>query len=143
MEKKDRKYKNETKCRREVKREVKYEYGLKKPLNWEIIRKMPNENFIFAKVDQNYNVEYLSKKMIYPLSVKLKIFFKEVLRRLFFMSSRKFNIYDLLACPICKNNLLKKGSWLICNNCHRRYPTIEGVPILLKEKGILCEDLKI
>jgi len=135
IEMKDRKYRNEVESERKAEREIKYEYGIEKPLNWEIIKKNSVENFVFAELDQNYENLYVSKKAYYPMSVQLKMFFNETLRRIFFSTSTKFNIFALLACPVCKNKLSKMDNFLICNKCEVKYDIINNIPILLKEKA--------
>lgn len=46
-------------------------------------------------------------------------------------------LFDILACPLCKADLLytkdKKG--LVCVKCSRKYPIREGIPALLPEKA--------
>jgi uncharacterized protein YbaR (Trm112 family) len=40
---------------------------------------------------------------------------------------------QILACPICKGELIqsKIGSFLQCKSCHRDYPVVEDIPVLL------------
>jgi uncharacterized protein YbaR (Trm112 family) len=42
-------------------------------------------------------------------------------------------LFSLLACPICKNDLtvLHDGSGLVCYVCSLQFPIIEGIPDLL------------
>jgi|TARA_Y100000310_G_scaffold9719_2_gene10437 hypothetical protein len=42
-------------------------------------------------------------------------------------------LYDLLACPICKSNIIynKDKTSLICKKCDKNYPIKEGIPLLL------------
>jgi hypothetical protein len=62
-------------------------------------------------------------------------------------------LLDLLRCPVCvKENkgLLDhyKETWLICEDCGRKYPIWEDIPVMLidegdKWKGTQKEDLPI
>jgi uncharacterized protein YbaR (Trm112 family) len=46
-------------------------------------------------------------------------------------------LFDILACPICRANLRytkdKKG--LVCVKCAKKYPIREGIPVLLPQKS--------
>lgn len=49
-------------------------------------------------------------------------------------------LLDILRCPVCvkdkKGNLtLFKDAWLICENCGRKYPIVEDIPVMLIEEG--------
>lgn len=45
-----------------------------------------------------------------------------------------------LACPACHSDLRLNASRLICAECRRAYPVIDGVPILIVERaGILVD----
>jgi len=62
-------------------------------------------------------------------------------------------LMEILRCPVCVKNgegnlTLYKDSWLICENCHRKYPIMEDIPIMLISEGSKWietqpEDLKI
>ena len=44
----------------------------------------------------------------------------------------------ILACPACKNKVtLVADKWLVCQNqeCRRKYPIKDGIPIMLVEEG--------
>jgi uncharacterized protein len=50
------------------------------------------------------------------------------------------NLLDILRCPACvreKDGLLKfyRESWLICQDCGRKYPIVEEIPVMLIEEG--------
>jgi hypothetical protein len=52
----------------------------------------------------------------------------------------KKELLDILRCPNCvreKNGLLKlyKDSWLICQDCDRKYPIVKDIPIMLIDEG--------
>ncbi|GEM_PF-361310 len=49
-------------------------------------------------------------------------------------------LLELLRCPHCvreKNGLLTlhRESWLICNECGRKYPIVDDIPIMLLDEG--------
>ncbi len=50
------------------------------------------------------------------------------------------DLLDILRCPVCvKENkgLLKlvKGAWLVCDDCSRKYPIVEDIPVMLITEG--------
>ncbi len=52
----------------------------------------------------------------------------------------KKELLDILRCPVCvkegKGGLsVYKDSWLICNDCGRKYPVIEDIPVMLIDEG--------
>ena len=49
-------------------------------------------------------------------------------------------LLEILRCPACareKNGLLKfyHESWLVCQDCGRKYPVLEDIPVMLIEEG--------
>lgn len=49
-------------------------------------------------------------------------------------------LLDMLRCPSCvqeKDGLLDyyKESWLICQDCHRKYPIVDDIPVMLIDEG--------
>ena len=49
-------------------------------------------------------------------------------------------LLEILRCPSCvreKDGLLKlyKDTWLICQDCGRKYPISEDIPVMLIEEG--------
>ena len=49
-------------------------------------------------------------------------------------------LLEILRCPACvreKDGLLKfyKDSWLICQDCERKYPVLEDIPVMLIDEG--------
>jgi uncharacterized protein YbaR (Trm112 family) len=49
-------------------------------------------------------------------------------------------LLDMLRCPYCvqeKEGLLEEyqGVWLICQDCGRKYPIVEDIPVMLIEEG--------
>ena len=50
------------------------------------------------------------------------------------------DLLDILRCPVCvKENegklMLVKDSWLICEECGRKYPIVEDIPVMLINEG--------
>lgn len=47
------------------------------------------------------------------------------------------DLLDILACPACASRppvALEEG-FLVCNQCERRYPIRDGIPVMLIEEG--------
>ncbi len=49
-------------------------------------------------------------------------------------------LLDMLRCPNCvkeKDGLLEeyKDTWLICQDCGRKYPIVEDIPVMLIDEG--------
>jgi len=52
----------------------------------------------------------------------------------------KKDVLEILRCPACvreKDGLLslEKESWLICQDCNRKYPIVEDIPVMLIDEG--------
>ncbi|NMC85638.1 MAG: Trm112 family protein [Anaerolineaceae bacterium] len=50
------------------------------------------------------------------------------------------DLLEILRCPACvreKEGLLKlyQDSWLICEDCGRKYPIVEDIPVMLISEG--------
>jgi len=41
----------------------------------------------------------------------------------------------LLACPVCRHPLGLESDALRCTGCHRRYPIVDGIPMLLADRA--------
>ena len=48
-------------------------------------------------------------------------------------------LLEILACPMCKTEvrLTPDGTGLLCAACHRRYPIVDDIPIMLVEEATL------
>ena len=46
------------------------------------------------------------------------------------------NLYDLLACPTCKVAVVRQDQTLICTQCQRTYPIVNGVPVLFPDGSV-------
>lgn len=49
-------------------------------------------------------------------------------------------LMDILRCPACAKSGKGKLSfvqdcWLVCEDCHRKYPVVEDIPIMLIDEG--------
>ncbi|MFH2038263.1 MAG: Trm112 family protein [Chloroflexota bacterium] len=49
-------------------------------------------------------------------------------------------LLEILRCPVCvreKDGLLNlyKETWLICQDCDRKYPIVEEIPVMLIDEG--------
>lgn len=49
-------------------------------------------------------------------------------------------LLEILRCPNCvreKNGLLTlhKDAWLVCNECGRKYPILDDIPVMLVDEG--------
>ncbi len=49
-------------------------------------------------------------------------------------------LLEILRCPNCvreKNGMLKlyKDAWLICQDCGRKYPIVDDIPVMLIDEG--------
>ena len=58
------------------------------------------------------------------------------------------DLLDILRCPSCVRNSdgmldLIKDSWLVCQNCGRKYPIVEDIPIMLIEEGDKWVETKV
>jgi len=43
-------------------------------------------------------------------------------------------LLKILVCPVCKRDIKLKGNELICVNCGRRYPIVNGIPHMLPDE---------
>jgi len=41
----------------------------------------------------------------------------------------------LLACPACQGDVVLKDNKIVCTRCHRSYPIIDGIPVLLVDQA--------
>ena len=50
-------------------------------------------------------------------------------------------LLDILACPACKGDIIydQENEKLICQKCCRRYPILDGIPVMLIDKAELPE----
>ncbi|MGB5934013.1 MAG: Trm112 family protein [Anaerolineae bacterium] len=56
------------------------------------------------------------------------------------------DLLEILVCPACKTKVeLVQGAWLVCQNdqCRRKYPIRDDIPIMLIEEGDKYIDLPV
>lgn len=41
---------------------------------------------------------------------------------------------DILACPACRGTIRREGEELCCNDCGRRYPIVDGIPVMMVDE---------
>lgn len=46
-------------------------------------------------------------------------------------------LLEILACPVCKSGITydEANQKLICNQCGRKYPVRDGIPVMLEEEA--------
>jgi len=44
-------------------------------------------------------------------------------------------LLKILACPLCKADVILKEEKIVCTKCQRRYPIKDGIPIMLIEEA--------
>lgn len=52
------------------------------------------------------------------------------------------DLLEILRCPVCVREESKEGkldfikdTWLVCQDCGRKYPVVEDIPVMLIEEG--------
>ncbi len=43
-------------------------------------------------------------------------------------------LLEILACPVCKGDLIYKETQLLCCSCKSKYSIVNGIPVLLVEE---------
>ena len=41
-----------------------------------------------------------------------------------------------LVCPVCRGSLALDGNSIVCLACSRRYPVLDGLPVLLQDRAL-------
>lgn len=98
-------------------------------LNVIVLKEAGNDVEVDEEVDIN---RLMSDFHRIHASRSLKSMIKGFLSRRIFTSRKKADLAGLLACPICKNPLLRGEARLICKECGS-FPVVDHVPILLRE----------
>jgi uncharacterized protein len=44
-------------------------------------------------------------------------------------------LLEILACPKCKESVRLEGNWIICDQCAKRYPIRENIPVMLIDEA--------
>ena len=54
----------------------------------------------------------------------------------------KQELLEILRCPVCVREEGKQGeltlhrdTWLVCNDCARKYPILEEIPVMMIDEG--------
>ena len=42
---------------------------------------------------------------------------------------------ELIVCPVCHASLRTEADAVVCTGCNRRYPLVDGIPVLLAERA--------
>lgn len=52
------------------------------------------------------------------------------------------DLLEILRCPVCVREAGKDGmllvvreTWLVCNDCGRKYPIVDDIPVMLIDEG--------
>jgi len=59
------------------------------------------------------------------------------------------DLLDILRCPVCVHNEPEGGeldvreNWLICQDCDRKYPIRDDIPVMLIEEGDRFSDVPV
>ncbi len=51
------------------------------------------------------------------------------------------DLLKILACPLCKTNVILKNGYLVCEECGRKYPIKDEIPIMLIEEASIDEKI--
>jgi uncharacterized protein YbaR (Trm112 family) len=43
------------------------------------------------------------------------------------------DLLAILACPACQGNVSFKDEKVVCDQCHRKYPVKNGIPVMLAD----------
>ena len=44
-------------------------------------------------------------------------------------------LLKILACPVCKADVVLKDNKIVCTQCGRKYPVRDGIPIMLVDEA--------
>jgi hypothetical protein len=50
------------------------------------------------------------------------------------------NVLSQLACPACHGDLRCHRARLVCAACHRAYPIVDGIPVLIIDRAEPAEE---
>jgi uncharacterized protein YbaR (Trm112 family) len=50
------------------------------------------------------------------------------------------DLLEVLRCPVCVHEnkgllALSRDSWLVCQDCGRKYPIVDNIPVMLIDEG--------
>ena len=49
----------------------------------------------------------------------------------------KKELLKILVCPVCKGEVSCADNKIVCSACSRRYPIVDGIPVMLAEEAEL------
>ena len=49
-------------------------------------------------------------------------------------------LLDILACPLCKTEVVLETEKIVCTKCGRRYPIKDNIPVMLIDEAELPEE---
>ena len=50
--------------------------------------------------------------------------------------NKAFRELERLVCPACHQKLRAGDSAVVCTGCSRRYPVVDGIPVLLADRAV-------
>lgn len=105
-------------------------------ISYDIIDHDNIEDSMFAFADLEVGREQ-TKKPLFFLTLLFRIAIKGV--RLI-IGGTKVDLFSLIACPVCHNELIMKEDSLVCERCRLKYPVLKlknrRIPVLLLEKAV-------
>lgn len=48
-------------------------------------------------------------------------------------------LLSILACPLDKSPVTRRGNYLVCSQCQRHYPIRDGIPVMLVDEALTPE----
>ena len=46
-------------------------------------------------------------------------------------------LLNILACPVCKSDVIQNGDFIVCSKCGRQYPVKDGIPVMLADEAVM------
>lgn len=84
--------------------------------------KNPIESYVKTYDETSSRINYVVR----PIKAKLKLILGKVL-------SPRIDLYEILACPICKRHIAVDNSSVVCTKCNKKYPIRNKVPMMMEE----------
>lgn len=101
--------------------------------------------FDVVHIDRRYNTTVerciLSKRIMYFLSQYLcnilmgLTFELKTIKPLPQEINSGETVFDLIRCPSCRSKLINSQPWLLCRGCGKKYPVIDGIPIMIEKEA--------
>lgn len=48
-------------------------------------------------------------------------------------------LLEILACPACKEPVRQEGDYIVCDQCRKKYPIRENIPVMLISEAVDLE----